>query len=98
MKDIRKKADVKSAAIGKDRYKCHRYINRIHYNIQTKNIYGQNGGSIFDNCSTIFFKSYRYKFWLDGTLIQVYRVSCYLSIDLRFNFYDYVSQHQHDFL
>ena len=45
-----------------------------------------------------FFKSYRYKFWLDGTLIQVYRVSCYLSIDLRFNFYDYVSQHQHDFL
>ena len=43
-----------------------------------------------------FFKSYRYKFWLDGTLI--YRVSCYLSIDLRFNFYDYVSQHQHDFL
>ena len=54
MKDIRKKADVKSAAIGKDRYKCHRYINRIHYNIQTKNIYGQNGGSIFDNRSNIF--------------------------------------------
>ena len=54
MKDIRKKADVKSAAIGKDRYKCHRYINRIHYNIQTKNIYGQNGGSIFDNFSKFF--------------------------------------------
>ena len=87
MKDIRKKADVKSAAIGKDRYKCHRYINRIHYNIQTRNIYGQNGGSIFDNCSTIFFK-----------IVSIYRVSCYLSIDLRFNFYDYVSQHQHDFL
>ena len=57
MKDIRKKADVKSAAIGKDRYKCHRYINRIHYNIQTKNIYGQNGGSIFDNCSNIVFSN-----------------------------------------
>ena len=26
-----------------------------------------------------------------------YRVSCYLWIDVRFNFYDYVSQHQHDF-
>ena len=38
----------------KDRYKCHRCINRIHYNIQTKNIYGQNGGSIFDNRSNIF--------------------------------------------
>ena len=57
MKDIRKKADVKSAAIGKDRYKCHRYINRIHYNIQTKNIYGQNGGSIFENCSNICFSN-----------------------------------------
>ena len=72
MKDIRKKADVKSAAIGKDRYKCHRYINRIHYNIQTKNIYGQNGGSIFDYCSNIFFfKSYRFEFWLDDTFIKV---------------------------
>ena len=71
MKDIRKKADVKSAAIGKDRYKCHRYINRIHYNIQTRNIYGQNGGSIFDNRSNIFFKSYRFETWLDDTFIKV---------------------------
>ena len=35
-----------------------------------KNIYGQNGGSIFDNCSKKNFKPYRFEFWLDDTFIK----------------------------